>query len=718
MSRRDKDSDKDKDAVHIVIETGSRSLRVGRSDYLLAPVKLQTRIARIQRDGNSVLVAGEELTKLIASRTDLDIRHPMALSRVVDWDAFEDLLKYAVVKELGIRRASNESAAIVVVPLSWSTVHVERLVQIMFETINVPGLFVLDSPLAALYAAGLVTGLVVDVGHETTDIAAVLDSAVCRQSSQTIPIGGKHILAYLKSLLKADPVFMASLGNLELDDELVASYMTSGQCKLLNAKEWTKPPLLNTIKRTEWSYKGVALSIGAQRHQAFEILFQPSLAGLDQVGLAEATYITAMGATDALEKRFSLWESILLTGGVSNVAGLQDRYESEMAIYISASATSNDFQAKDLKFVGIPEFFSAYKEGNADAAYLGGILVARLTLNSAGQHITKSDYNELGPSVVRTNKANKISVLTPPQSDDESVKRPASSKPSSAPQCACDLRQLTPEGIAYEVAVAERLIAARYGTSSETPAPRTHTDDKDDGVSAAEVRAGAVLAVLAAAAAAETKAHSAWTGVYLARPIFVASDKPKTATRTSKPKAVPVYLPRPVFVADAASSVHAAEAAAAATLLALVHALRAEAAAHTVSDAKVVVVASKSVGKKKETAVAKKTETAPVKDATQAIVAAEVYAAKLSIAAAMAASIETEMLLREAEAAVAHVPVVVEAPKTVKLRTMVIKVAAPAAPAATPKKSVKSIKSIDAMRGANWPVFYEGSWEEEIGVSN
>ncbi|KAJ3234327.1 hypothetical protein HDU81_001483, partial [Chytriomyces hyalinus] len=128
----------------------------------------------------------------------------------------------------------------------------------------------------------------------------------------------------------------------------------------------------------------------------------PSLAGLDQVGLAEATYITAMGATDALDKRFSLWESILLTGGVSNVAGLQDRYESEMAVYISASATSNDFQAKDLKFVGIPEFFSAYKEGNGDAAYLGGILVARLTLNSAGQHITKSDYNELGPSVVRT----------------------------------------------------------------------------------------------------------------------------------------------------------------------------------------------------------------------------------------------------------------------------------------------------------------------------
>ncbi|KAJ3234328.1 hypothetical protein HDU81_001484 [Chytriomyces hyalinus] len=302
--------------------------------------------------------------------------------------------------------------------------------------------------------------------------------------------------------------------------------------------------------------------------------------------------------------------------------------------------------------------------------------------------------------------ANKVNVLTPPQSDDESVKRVATSKASSGPQCACDLRQLTAEGIAYEVAVAERLIAARYGTSSEAaPAPRTHTEAKDDGVSAAEVRAGAVLAVLQAAAAAETRAFSACTGVYLARPIFVASDKPKTATRTSKPKAVPVYLPRPVFVVDAPSSVHAAEAAAAATLLGLVHALRAEAAAHTVSDAK-VAVASKSV--------AKKTEAAPGKDASQAIVAAEVYAAKLSIAAAMAASIETEMLLREVEAAVASVPVVVEAPKTVKLRTMVIKVAAPATPAATPKKTVKSIKSIDAMRGANWPVFYEGSWEEEI----
>ena len=56
------------------------------------------------------------------------------------------------------------------VPVSWSRSDQERATRILFEYINVPGMFLLDQPVAALYGAGVTSGLVVDIGHTTTGI--------------------------------------------------------------------------------------------------------------------------------------------------------------------------------------------------------------------------------------------------------------------------------------------------------------------------------------------------------------------------------------------------------------------------------------------------------------------------------------------------------------------------------------------------------------------
>jgi actin-related protein len=53
------------------------------------------------------------------------------------------------------------------VPISWGVDDIERLVQLMFENMNVPGLYVADSALMAVYGCGVLSGLVIDIGHET-----------------------------------------------------------------------------------------------------------------------------------------------------------------------------------------------------------------------------------------------------------------------------------------------------------------------------------------------------------------------------------------------------------------------------------------------------------------------------------------------------------------------------------------------------------------------
>ncbi|KAJ3387664.1 hypothetical protein HDU84_000616 [Entophlyctis sp. JEL0112] len=57
-------------------------------------------------------------------------------------------------------------------------------------------------------------------------------------------------------------------------------------------------------------------------------------------------------------------------------------------------------------------------------------------------------------------------------------------------------------------------------------------------------------------------------------------------------------------------------------------------------------------------------------------------------------------------------------PTVVKLRTVKVKIVEapkPTAPSPAPTKTVRTIKSIDAMRGANWPVYYEEPWPYPTG---
>lgn len=109
-----------------------------------------------------------------------------------------------------------------------------------------------------------------------------------------------------------------------------------------------------------------------------EVLFDPVLAGKpDCIPLPEAMYLAITSNIDP-PSRIVLWEAILLTGGVSNIKGLEARLESEIAPFIAASETSNEFQAKEIKFLNVPEYFTVYKEKRANADYLGSCILAKV----------------------------------------------------------------------------------------------------------------------------------------------------------------------------------------------------------------------------------------------------------------------------------------------------------------------------------------------------
>jgi actin-related protein 7 len=132
----------------------------------------------------------------------------------------------------------------------------------------------------------------------------------------------------------------------------------------------------------EW--KGRTLTMGRERYQVGEALFQPSLYGSESPGLHELV-AGAVHASDA-DIRPLLLEHIVLTGGGSALVGLAERLVKEVESSLSASGTQPE--------VVTPPSPQAM-------AWAGAATTASLpTTNPARTFFTQAEYDDLGPSGV------------------------------------------------------------------------------------------------------------------------------------------------------------------------------------------------------------------------------------------------------------------------------------------------------------------------------
>lgn len=92
--------------------------------------------------------------------------------RVQEWEGYEAIISHVLYGNLGWPEGDEGS---VVATESFATPKQDRekLTQLMFETFNVAGYYVIDSCVASLYASAKINGVAVDVGHTSTHIGQV-----------------------------------------------------------------------------------------------------------------------------------------------------------------------------------------------------------------------------------------------------------------------------------------------------------------------------------------------------------------------------------------------------------------------------------------------------------------------------------------------------------------------------------------------------------------
>uniref|UniRef100_A0A7N0USI6 Actin-related protein 7 n=1 Tax=Kalanchoe fedtschenkoi TaxID=63787 RepID=A0A7N0USI6_KALFE len=351
----------------VVVDMGSKYLKAGFAIPDQPPsLMIPTQMKHVAQDEKSHFLP-----------TEVKTVDPVVRGFVNDWDAIEDLLHHVLYSGLGWE-IGNEGQILFTDPLCTPKAIRERLVQMMFETFNISGLYASEQAVLSLYAVGRISGCTVDIGHGKTDIAAVIEGAVQHIASKRFEIGGIDLTKlFAQELLKANPKVNLDIAEAErlkekysrcAEDEI--AYEKTNQCKI---EKHILPD-------------GQMIKIGRERYTVGEALYQPSMLGLEAYGIVEQ--LVRCISTVSSENHRQLLESTVLCGGTVSMSGFEDRFQKEANLCSSAVRPSLVLSPEYM-----PENLSKY------SAWIGGAILAKVVFPQ-NQHITKGDYDETGPSIV------------------------------------------------------------------------------------------------------------------------------------------------------------------------------------------------------------------------------------------------------------------------------------------------------------------------------
>ncbi|KAH9888940.1 actin-like ATPase domain-containing protein [Cubamyces lactineus] len=439
-----------RDSTVVIIETSRTSIRAGiglhdllRLPTVDIPARVGLRRSAVSQNGDegpssskapvstkvTDYLVGSQLDEALATDQDITVYWPFANGDVSDFIQAEALWKYVLFNQLGLRRAQMESPVMLSVVAGLSRDAYERICQIFFERFNVAGFAILDRPMAQFYAviSGLqLSGVVVDIDLEHTDVTPIADGFPIHLARTVVPIGLNDCLAYLAHLFRSNTSVMSTLSPADsplseealqealvalarhvwesglikvlaegeaardLEDEGVTdiaaivvagkerAVIESGMKRKQNAKaqpaEQARAKEMEALDLVSTEFREKELTLGKERHRFCEPLFDPALLdGIPGVKEKEPKDLrlplqTAVGeavARTEVDLRNYIWQGLFVTGAITNhIKGLGAALSARVSPYILSAPDplNNEVQPRAVKTLRVPDYFAEYRD--------------------------------------------------------------------------------------------------------------------------------------------------------------------------------------------------------------------------------------------------------------------------------------------------------------------------------------------------------------------
>lgn len=255
----------------------------------------------------------------------------------------------------------------------------ERICQIFFERFNVASFAIVERPMTQIYATGQLSGVVVDIGYEKTDVSPIFDGFIAHSARSSTSLGIGDCEKYLANLLRSNQSVMAAaspsdsprdpeaiqafildlvkyvwseghvrvpsdgqIAELPEDEGItdIAAVLVAGKEKAVieagtkkkatakaTAAEQARAKEIEALDLVTVQFRDHSITLGKERHRFCEPLFDPSLlyslpqkveAGPEDDPLSlQDTVGFSVGQT-GVDQRQYIWQGLFVTGDLAS----------------------------------------------------------------------------------------------------------------------------------------------------------------------------------------------------------------------------------------------------------------------------------------------------------------------------------------------------------------------------------------------------------------
>ncbi|KAH0786591.1 actin [Histomonas meleagridis] len=259
----------------------------------------------------------------LAKASTYNLKRPIEHGIVTNWDDMEKIWHHIFYNELGVDPAEHP-VLLTEAPMNPKAKR-EKMIQIQFETFNVPAFYVGTQAVLSLYSSRCTTGIVLDVGDGVTHSVPIYEGYSFPHATKRLYLSGRDLTMYLQKILYERGYLFTTSSEKEIVRKIKEKY---AYVALDFDEELNKALTTSECNITYTLPDDNVITIGSERFRCPELLFKPHFNGFELDGIDQTLFESIMAC--GTDVRNDLCANIFLAGGSAELKGLPERIESEL----------------------------------------------------------------------------------------------------------------------------------------------------------------------------------------------------------------------------------------------------------------------------------------------------------------------------------------------------------------------------------------------------